>query len=491
MEEHTPHTPHTEAPSSRSAAALRELQSRAQAVMTSRRERLSRLEAEITERLDTIAESIAGERAAEAKAETEAHEAQAEIERQREQLDERNRQLDDRVEQLDELARQSEARQTAIDQQAAEIAGREEELAKREQALDEREQAADSVRADRDTDEQMATQRESAWQVEREALERERDELQAALTDARATADASAEQSEAAAERDELRQKFALAHEDVQRFRARVTELEEELARRPESGQADSAELVSLRAERDALSERVEALEQLQPASQEEGNSDQMSDLQRRFEMAVEDVRELKTRNAELESQVAAVRRPLAGGGGGDGGEMDWESQKRRLLESLEGDGDAAGDDDDPERQAERTTIASTIEITDAVVAEKDQVIEALKAQLAESSSKASSPDDERERAVNELLDADEIVKQHCEKIAQLEQEMEQKLRAAEMELSVERASMARKKVELDKLQADLKSQRESLASGSGASASGVPKRRWLSKLGLGSEDGQ
>src|SRR6185436_15237800 len=102
-------------------------------------------------------------------------------------------------------------------------------------------------------------------------------------------------------ERDELQQKFDLALQDLQRLRARLAEVEQDLARRPESNQADSAELVALRAERDTLAARVEELGQ-QPATQIDANVEQqLSDLQRRFELAVEDLREYKTKSTKLE----------------------------------------------------------------------------------------------------------------------------------------------------------------------------------------------
>src|SRR6185369_588087 len=108
-------------------------------------------------------------------------------------------------------------------------------------------------------------------------------------------------------QRDELQQKFDLALQDVQRLRARLAEVEQDLARRPESNQADSAELVALRAERDTLVARVEELEQ-RPATNIDPNVEQQfSDLQRRFELAVEDLREYKTKSAKLESQLAAA----------------------------------------------------------------------------------------------------------------------------------------------------------------------------------------
>jgi chromosome segregation ATPase len=282
-------------------------------------------------------------------------------------------------------------------------------------------------------------------------------------------------------ERDEHKQKFELALEDVQRFRARVTELEQDLARRPKANQADSAELIALRAERDALAERVETLER-QPIEQVDADSEQeIADLQRRFELAVEDVRELKTKNAELESRLSAAR---SSSGHADSGGMDWESQKRRMLASLEDEGDSASD---AERQQERASIQNTIEMTDAVVADKDREIEQLRTKLAEAAAqKPAAAEQQRQQKIDEIVNADEVVAEHRQRIAQLEHDMHDKLRAAELELSVERAKIAREKTELEELRIDIESKRPSHDSGAVA---GAPRRRWLSKLGLGSEE--
>jgi hypothetical protein len=65
---------------------------------------------------------------------------------------------------------------------------------------------------------------------------------------------------------------------------------------------------------------------------------------------------------------------------------------------------------------------------------------------------------------------------------------MEATLRAAELELSLERAKIARERVELDELRAELNSLRQELAP-NGMPAPGAPRRRWLSKLGLSGEE--
>jgi hypothetical protein len=95
-----------------------------------------------------------------------------------------------------------------------------------------------------------------------------------------------------------------------------------------------------------------------------------------------------------------------------------------------------------------------------------------------------------RDEELAELLDNDQVIAEHRQRIAELEREMEGKLRAAELELSVERAKIARQKVELDELRADLESQRQLYESTGGtAAAPGAPRRRWLSKLGLSGEE--
>jgi hypothetical protein len=405
----------------------------------------STLEAARDELTQQVAQLQAADHAAESQSAAEDVELRAEVDRLTKQLAESR--ADSAAEQLAlEAARDELAKQVAklqVDERAAR-----DDWAKQltcfEEKLREQQQAWNNQRTE--------------WSVARATLELERDSLQ---------------------------QKFELALQDVQRFRGRVAELEQELSRRPEAMQADSAELVALRAERDALAERVEQLER-QPAVQIDANAEQqVADLQRRFELAVEDVRELKTKNAQLEAKLASAVRPVSRAA--DAGGLDWESQKRRLLASLEDEGDAS---DEPVRQEERIRIESTIEMTDAVVAEKDREIAELKSQLAQGGAAASAAaaDEENEQQVRELVDADEVIAEHRKRTAEMAREMEDKLRAAELELSLSRAKIARERVELDELRADLESQRANMGPDS-AGTPGAPRRRWLSKLGLSGEE--
>jgi len=435
----------TEGFASRSALALRDLEQRARTALDATRDQVARLEDDISAQLEAITAKLASERAAESRQDAqhgqlrsdwehctaEYASAKADWEVERNALQE-NR---------DELVRQAASLEadgrTARDEWARQLSDFEHKL---------RQQQAD-------WDVQRAE-----WTATRAVLETERDDLQ---------------------------QKFALALEDLNRYRGRVVDLEQELARRPEATETDSAELVALRAERDALVERIELLEK-QTATQIDPNTEQqMADLQRRFELAVEDVRELKTKNAKLESQLAAAGQPASAAVASDPSGMDWESQKRRLLASLEDEGDAPND---PDRQEERVRLASTIEMTDAIVAAKDDEIAELRSQLANSGGGGTPVDVAFDQRVNELMDADEVITVHRQRIAQLERDMEATLRAAELELSLERAKIARERVELDQLRSELESHRQEIAP-NGMPAPGAPRRRWLSKLGLTGEE--
>jgi hypothetical protein len=429
----------------RSASALRELEERARSALAASREQVSRLETEITGQLDAVFAALADESAAESRNAADVNQARSEVERLTQEL------ANSRAAWLAERAELEKSRDE-LSQQVAKLEA--DERASRDEWA---RQLADF--------EQKLREQQSAWNEQRSEAEKTRTALER--------------------DRDALQQKFELALQDVQRFRGRVAELEQELARRPEATVADSAELVALRAERAALSERVEQLER-QPAAPIDANTEQqLADLQRRFELAVEDVRELKTKNTKLESQLAAngkqASRPATASG------MDWESQKQRLLASLEDEGEVQ---EDTVRQEERVRIEATIEMTDAVVAEKDREIAELKSQLAQGASAGTEAAEEaRNQKISEIVDADEVIAEHRKRIALLERDMEDKLRTAELELSLERAKIARQKVELEEMQADLESQRQALGPNGAVLAPGAPRHRWLSKLGLSGEE--
>jgi hypothetical protein len=233
-----------------------------------------------------------------------------------------------------------------------------------------------------------------------------------------------------------------------------------------------------------------------------------VEELEQRCEMAIADVRDLKRRNAELEEQLA---RAPAGDSRAprpaeefDGGSPDWEATKRRMLASLQADGDAAqrAEDDESgesaeeasdEASAERLTIESTIQITDEIVASKDRELAELKLLLSNQSDSIGSVA-VGAAAIAGVLGQDELIRQEREKLNSLQEEWREKLRRAEIDISIERARLARQRAEVDEKLQNIETQRSahSAETGGGAPADGTKKPvrgRWLARLGLKDDD--
>jgi hypothetical protein len=154
------------------------------------------------------------------------------------------------------------------------------------------------------------------------------------------------------------------------------------------------------------------------------------------------------------------------------------------LLDALE----AENPTHDTRRQ-EHLTIDGTIRITDTIVQDKDREITELKQLLNEQSQSVGSVA-VGAAALGGLLDSDEIIRQQRERLAQLQAEWEAKMRQAEIDISMERARLARERAELDEgqrsLEEQLQAQTPTPTDGGDATKSQSPQRgRWLSRLGL------
>lgn len=239
--------------------------------------------------------------------------------------------------------------------------------------------------------------------------------------------------------------------------------------------------------------ERIAELER-QLASVESGapqiDSDllkQHEDLKRRYEMAVADVREMKKQVAALE----AAPRPAAAAPSSFTG-LDWESQKRRLLEALEAD---ASDNPNPtaEQKRERLEMRQVIDATQAAVAEKEREIAEMREMLQQQSTSHGSLAIGA-AMIGEMLDTDEMVRQERERLRGLQAEWEEKLRQAEIELSMARAKIARDRAEIDeKLRAIEEEAHHRQKDNPGAAPGDKPQKgargRWRARLGLKDAD--
>lgn len=206
----------------------------------------------------------------------------------------------------------------------------------------------------------------------------------------------------------------------------------------------------------------------------------ELANLQGKYDMAMADLRELRKRNADLEARGAhRAEQPVSDA-------MDWESQKRRMLASLEAEERATTLT--PDRVDDRLTIDGTIRITDQMIADKDAEIAELK-RLLEAQSQHVGQFALGAAAIGEILDTDEIIQQERQRLKQLEAELQQKLRVTEIEISKERAKLARDRVELDEIRRQLELEKAKSAPREDASTPAHAKKstggNWLSRLGL------
>ena len=282
----------------------------------------------------------------------------------------------------------------------------------------------------------------------------------------------------------ELQTKFELAVEEARDLRAENAELEEKLTSLRNSESRDPNELADLKHERDSLLQQVRDLESQNPGNTNESQQQEHDDLRQRFEMAVEDVRQLKTEKEELEQKLAEQRQAdQSRSGSADG--LDWESVRSRLMESLEEDFDPNCE----EEQQEKTTIEGTIRITDDIIAEKENEIVELK-RLLENQSESIGEVAVGAGPVAELFDQDESIREErtpCRAAVGIGRQTAGNRTGAlrtTSKISRERTELEKKQQDLEELHAEIKDAANAIPTKDFASR----KRRWLARLGLNKE---
>lgn len=278
--------------------------------------------------------------------------------------------------------------------------------------------------------------------------------------------------------------------ESEQQSLDRVEQLEREVRNlqqlRRESDQAlDEARLMlgELEQERMALRDRLDKAES-RPAENAPAaaNTEETERLNRRLEMAMQEIRDLKSQNSELAEQV---KRPPTGSRTSESssGGFDWESQKRRLMEQLE----SSFDTNDATQAKEKLRCQDVMRATDRSMAEKDRELAELRKEL-EVRSRAIEAGAKPSTAAEEVLAADELIQSERSRLAQMQAEWQEKLRQAEVEISIERAKLARERMQMEeklRLQASQTSADANANANTGGDSKAPTRGKWLSRLGL------
>jgi len=470
------------------AAALRARLEQELAGLDAQRGQLAAAQAETDTQRRRIAEQFKAQRAAHLR----------ELERRRAELERLDTshlgQFQQQVEDLGSRLQQQRAELEQARQRHAELAAK---LSEAEGRLGERDRELTAARQQgtglegalqglRASQAQLSAELEEAGQRERdlaarlEAARNHEAQLTAALAVARAREAELESQSEAARQRGrELSAQVDAAH-------GRHAEMAAELAGARER-QAGLEALAGESRKRGAdMARRIAELETELARAPRPGEAAH-SDDHRRLELALEDVRELKARNESLEEQLrrAQTGERQAETFGGTG--LDWESEKRRILASLEsecqeGQGGEGG-------QATRREIEKIVRASDLAIGEKEREIAELR-QLLENQSASLGSVAVGAAALGQVLDNDALIREERENLRRLQAECEEKLRKAEIEVSLERAQIARERAQLEESRRAIGDHAEhSQAASDQADKSGKPAKpargRWLSRLGL------
>lgn len=496
--------------------SLNQQRDRVREFLATQQERLQRVEAELGEHVQRLADELIQNRDQTQQAKQEIEQRSRQITQDAESLQTLQEELAARQAQWEQLQQRADQQQQAlleqIRQQQDELDHRHQELKQRqteanqaEAGLHQQQRAVELARGEHQADtEQLAKQRQAleAKQVQLEDQARQIAVGEADIKSQRQQiADAEAEiqnqrrrietDLHETAQRAELTQQLQSAQSraaelsgELDSLRQRCQRLEQEAQTRPAHGGDASEELDRLRAERDELSARLTETEQRlteAPLSPEAADEE----LQRRYEMAVEDVRELKAENAELQQRLA--RAPAASAGTpAPGGALDWEAEKQRVLASLEGDFDAQDEED----LAERARIEELTQKTDRLLADRDREIDELKQLLETQSSKVGSMA-VGAAALGEMLDNDALIQEERENLKRMQDEWREKSRKAEVDISVERAKIARERAQLEDRIRVLENRGIALldAPDEDADSEKPARGRWLSRLGLGGQE--
>lgn len=269
------------------------------------------------------------------------------------------------------------------------------------------------------------------------------------------------------------------------KLRKEVGEREAALAAQPaETSPADAERAAELNRANARLLEENAALQR--DLSAAERQADEADLLRRRCEELERDLSGMEAllaqRPAAVASGSAASERPSLVPG------LDWESQKQLLLAQLESE----YDERDPRQSETKRSLEQTIRATGRLVEERDHEITELRKLLETQSANLGSVA-VGAAAVAQMLDNDDLIREERENLRRMQDEWTEKLRKAEVDISMERAKLARERAQLEeKLQA-IESERSRSPSPSGdngpRSADKTPRSRWLARLGLSQEE--
>lgn len=443
----------------RFAAALGAQRERIRVFLASQQARLNKTEAQLRDQGRALKELLRREARQVEQAQQTLEQRRAELDQRESELERLSSQLTLQREQWEELCRQTAEQNSALGEQwRRQQAEWFSQLAEQQAALDAQwraRQAAfeEQCRVEEENWDQLRRRQQAELEAVRDELERRRAELD------RQRAELERQRADWETRRGEAADNDAHRIEEVQeRF--------------------DAMRRDALAA---ALTEEAPATSHGEPAAAH-GDADEAEDYRRRYEMALEDLRQLKARHTEMQQELTQLR----ASSGGSSGVLNWELEKQKILAALE-----AETQRDSMTSGERIELEQVVARTDRLLAEKDRLlaekdreIDELKLLLENQSGNLGSVA-VGAAALGQLFDQDSVIQEHRVHLEQLQAELQEKMRQAEIEISMERAKLARERAKLEE-------QIRTLPPAAEPPNNEKPDRgsrgRWRAQLGIGGD---
>ncbi len=290
----------------------------------------------------------------------------------------------------------------------------------------------------------------------------------------------------------QLKQRRAEIVEELDQRREQIEQLNSDASQESSNAIIDDRDAIAR--ERDQLQQQLTELQsetrqlkdKLADAESQPTHDRSTSDeeLQRRLDQALQEAQQLQQQNAELQQ---AMQEDLSAELATDDSYLDWEAQKKRLLNSLDG-GDSPALDD-----TQRFELEEKIRACDKVVAAKDRQIQQLQEEQERRKAAAVPPEQTPAPESSPEIDADEMVKEELGRLEQLQSSLRETMREAEVEISLERAKLAREKVAVEEKLADMEliieKRISELQAKNGGTIRGKTTSRWRTRLGLDNDD--
>jgi hypothetical protein len=244
-----------------------------------------------------------------------------------------------------------------------------------------------------------------------------------------------------------------------------------------------------LRLEIDRLQERVAFLQSEMGSRLGDGGDDsteleqQLADVRSQLIEARHESVELRLQCNELSTRLAQFQSPKSLSSEA----WSWEERKQAWLRQLEEEDSGDGTAD----SKKRLEVQDIIDRTTQEIDRRDREIADLKS-LLEQQAVAANGMAVGAAAVAQIIEADELIVEERQRLKQLQEEWEQKQRQGEIEMSLERAKLARERLELQEklrsLEAMQPMPQEPSEPGEPNQPSRRPRGNWLSRLGLRDE---